>query len=91
MMGKAVGQSWGLGLERLLATAGLISVNLCVVNLLPIPALDGGHLTIFSIEGIIRRRIPPKWHMRIQIAGLVLVGVLMIVVTLMDIRRLFLR
>ncbi len=91
MMGKAVGQSWALGMERLLATAGLISVNLCVVNLLPIPALDGGHLTIFSIEGIIRRRIPPKWHTRIQIAGLVLVGVLMVAVTLMDIRRLFLR
>jgi len=91
MMGRAVGQSWGLGAERLLATAGLISVNLCVVNLLPIPALDGGHLTIFSIEGIIRRRIPPKWHTRIQIAGLVLVGLLMVAVTLMDIRRLFLR
>ena len=91
MMGKAVGQSWGLGLERLLATAGLISVNLCVVNLLPIPALDGGHLTIFSLEGIIRRRIPPKWHTRIQLAGLVLVGLLMVVVTLMDIRKLFLR
>jgi len=91
MMGKAVGQSWALGVERFLATAGLISVNLCVVNLLPIPALDGGHLTIFSIEGIVRRRIPPKWHIRIQLAGLVLVGLLMVVVTLMDIRKLFVR
>ncbi|MGC8894732.1 MAG: RIP metalloprotease RseP [candidate division WOR-3 bacterium] len=91
MIGKAVGQSWALGAERLLATAGLISVNLCVVNLLPIPALDGGHLTIFSLEGIIRRKIPPKWHTRIQLAGLILVGVLMVAVTLMDIRKLFLR
>ncbi|MEO0211266.1 MAG: RIP metalloprotease RseP [candidate division WOR-3 bacterium] len=91
MIGKAIGQSWALGLQRLLWTAGLISVNLCVINLLPIPALDGGHLTVFSIEGILRRRIPPKWHMGIQIAGLILVGALMILVTFMDIRRLFLR
>jgi len=89
MIGKVVGQSWGLGFLRLLSTAALISVNLAVVNLLPIPALDGGHLTIFSIEGITRRKIPAKWHLRIQIVGFALVLAVMVAVTVMDVKRIF--
>ena len=68
---------------------GLISVNLAVMNLLPIPGLDGWHIVVTLIESVIRRKLPPafkKWASRI---GLIIVFGLMVVVLGFDILRLF--
>ena len=50
----------------------MLSVSLAVINILPVPALDGGHLLFVIIEGIIRREIPIKIKMGLQYVGIVL-------------------
>lgn len=67
----------------------LISVNLGVMNLLPIPALDGGRLLFLVIEGIIRRPIPKKFEGMVHLIGFALLLLLMVVITFSDLVKLF--
>lgn len=69
----------------------LLTANLGVMNLLPFPALDGGRLLIFIIEGITRKKIPEKVEAYINAVGFVLLMVLMIVIMGNDIRKLFVK
>lgn len=83
-VGNATKHGWG----QVLALAGFISINLAVINLVPIPALDGGRLFVLGIETLIRR---PANHMivsAINMVGVGLIIVLMISVTYNDILRL---
>ena len=66
----------------------IITVNLGIMNLLPIPALDGGRLLFLIIEGIVRRPIPRRFEGWITAAGFIFLIGLMIVVTFSDILRL---
>lgn len=66
----------------------LISVNLGVFNLLPIPALDGARLVFLIIEGIRRKPVNPKYEGYVHMAGLAVLLLFMVVVTFSDIRRL---
>ena len=68
---------------------GLISVNLAVMNLLPIPGLDGWHILVTSIEAVIRRKLPPKFKKWASRIGLVFVFGLMIVILGLDLLRIF--
>jgi regulator of sigma E protease len=77
-----------LGVESLLAFMALISVNLAVVNLLPIPVLDGGAFLILTAEGIMRRPLPGKVREVITLIGLGLVVLLMVLAFSNDIGRL---
>jgi regulator of sigma E protease len=77
-----------LGIESLLAFMALISVNLAVVNLLPIPVLDGGAFLILAAEGIMRRPLPVKLREVITMIGLGLVILLMVLAFSNDIGRL---
>jgi regulator of sigma E protease len=88
LIGQMAGQSARAGLDVLLAFMALISVNLAVVNLLPIPVLDGGAFLILAIEGIIRRPLPLKLREGIQVIGVVMVIALMVLAFSNDIRRL---
>lgn len=54
-----------------------MSVNLGILNLLPIPVLDGGHLTLFSIEAIRRKPMTRELQEKLQMLGLVLLVSLM--------------
>lgn len=67
----------------------LISCNLAFLNILPIPGLDGGHIFITIIEGIIRRPLSIKMRMAIQQVGMVLLLMLMVTVIINDVGRLF--
>lgn len=69
----------------------LLSVNLGIMNLLPIPALDGGRLFIYLIEGITRKSIPPKIENAINAIGFVVLFGLMIVLVFHDIIRIAMR
>ena len=73
------------GFNTLLLLTALISVNLGIFNLLPLPALDGGHIFYTLIELISRRRLPPKIVSIIDAVGMFLLFGLMIVVTVKDI------
>lgn len=74
---------------QMLYLAILLSANLGVMNLLPIPALDGGRLLFLFIEAIRRKRIPPEKEGYVHLAGMVLLMILMVVVFFNDIQKLF--
>ncbi len=67
----------------------LLSANLGVMNLLPLPALDGGRLFFLLIELVRRKRVNPEWEGHIHLAGLMLLMLLMVVVMANDIYKLF--
>ena len=66
----------------------IISINLAIINLLPVPALDGGRLLIVAVEGLIRRPVPPRITLTLTLAGFALIMLLMLVVSYHDIARL---
>ena len=66
----------------------LISINLAIINIIPIPGLDGGRLLIIIVEGIIRRPISPKLIAALSLSGFALLIMLMLVVTYHDIAKL---
>jgi regulator of sigma E protease len=76
------------GILSLLYFTALISVNIGVLNLLPIPALDGGHVAFVLIEMIRKKRIDPKLENKINFWGLVILLGLMGLVTINDLLRL---
>lgn len=84
-----VGDAVGHGIGHLLGLAAFISVNLAIINLIPIPALDGGRLLFVGIETLIRRRVPEIVFGTVNLIGFALIIVLMIGVTYHDILRLF--
>jgi regulator of sigma E protease len=83
-----VGDAASFGLTSLLTFTALISLNLAVINMLPIPALDGGRLVFVAIEAITRKPISPIWAGRVNLVGFALLMILMVVVTWNDIARL---
>jgi regulator of sigma E protease len=85
----AVGNASAQGFSSLLWLTALISINLAIINLLPIPALDGGRLLFVIIEAIIRRPLNPKIAERVNMIGFGLLILLMIVVSAHDIFKLF--
>jgi regulator of sigma E protease len=76
-----------LGLSHLIWLLALISLNLAILNMLPVPPLDGAHFLITSIEGIIRREMKMKWKEFIFRAGFALLIALILLVTINDIIR----
>ena len=84
---QMVGQSAERGFSSLLWFMAMLSINLGVLNLLPIPMLDGGHLTILAIEGIIRRDLSARHKAWLQQAGFAFLLFLIIYVTFNDIGR----
>lgn len=88
-IGDAVSQAVSQdGWRTLLTMIALITINVGVFNLLPLPALDGGRLLFLIIEGVTRKRIPAKYEGIVHFIGLLLLFALMIVVTFSDIRKL---
>ncbi|RCS46118.1 PDZ domain-containing protein [Bremerella cremea] len=77
------------GLARLLTFLTLISANLAVVNFLPIPVLDGGHMMFLLYEGIRGKPINEKWMLRLTYVGLAMVLTMMVTVIGLDIHRFF--
>lgn len=68
---------------------GMLNVNLAILNLLPIPVLDGGHVVMAAIEGAIRRPLPPRVFAWLHRAFALLLIALFVMITLRDIYRLF--
>lgn len=81
----AVGTASDNGLAALMTITALISINLALINLLPIPALDGGRLLFVIIEAITRRPIKPSFANAVNGIGFVLLVALMLVITASDI------
>ena len=87
--GDAVAQAnTAEGMKTLLMLVTMITVNVGIFNLLPLPALDGGRLMFLIFEGIFRRPVPAKYEGMVHFIGLLLLMLLMVAVTFTDIRRL---
>ncbi len=89
MIAKEAGAAARQGFLSLLGLAAFLSINLAILNILPIPVLDGGHLVFLTIEGFKRKPVSLKGRLIAQQIGMGLLLLLMIVVTYNDIIRLF--
>ena len=79
------------GLENVLYFLAVISINIGIFNLIPIPALDGGKIVLNILEAIRRKPLKQEIETYVTLAGVVIMVVLMIAVTWNDIMRLFFR
>ena len=79
------------GIENVLYFLAMISINIGIFNLIPIPALDGGKIVLNILEAIRRKPLKQEIETYVTLAGVVIMVVLMIAVTWNDIMRLFLR
>ena len=85
---SAIGEAAGLGFDSLLLILAYISINLGLMNILPLPALDGGKIVGLIIEGITGKKPSQKMELIINIAGFMLLISIMIFATYNDILRL---
>ncbi len=77
------------GVKNIIYIMALLTINLGVMNLLPLPALDGGRLVFLIFEAITKRKLNPKYEGYIHAGGLILLLTLMIFVTYNDVTKLF--
>jgi regulator of sigma E protease len=89
MIAKMAGEMADAGSSSFLAFMALLSINLGVLNLLPVPVLDGGHLLFYFMELIFRRPVPQKVREYAQQIGMVLLLGLMVLAFYNDIIRYF--
>lgn len=87
MIVQMVGQQVQYGFNSLIFLTALLSINLGILNFLPIPVLDGGHLVFFIIEAIIRRPVNQRVREIAQQTGIFVLLLLMIYVSYNDIKR----
>lgn len=83
------GQSAALGMSYFLKFLAVISISLGVVNLLPIPVLDGGHLAFYLVEGVRGKPLSDRAIARFQQIGMAILIALMALAIFLDIQRLF--
>lgn len=76
-----------LGIGQFLAFVALLSANLGVLNLLPIPALDGGRLVLVIVSGIRRKNLNPEVEGMIHLAGMAVLLLLIVLISYQDIAR----
>lgn len=81
----AIGQAVKSSLPDLLAILAMISINLGIMNLLPIPALDGGRLVFILLEMIFRRPVAKRWEKWVHAIGLAVLLLFMVAITFKDI------
>ncbi len=85
---QVVGVAVQSGYRMVLMLVSLISVNLAIINLLPIPALDGGKLVMYAIEGVRKKPVPDKVEGILNFIGMAAIIVLAVFLVVQDIGRL---
>jgi regulator of sigma E protease len=89
LIAQMAGQQAQEGLGSFLAFLAVLSINLGVLNLLPVPVLDGGHLLFFLVEAVIRKPVAVKYREMAQQVGICLLALLMVYAFYNDIVRFF--
>ncbi|MGQ9819072.1 MAG: RIP metalloprotease RseP [Candidatus Kapaibacteriales bacterium] len=87
MIAKGAAQQAKLGFIFFLNFIALLSISLAIINILPVPALDGGHFVLILIEGIIRKELPLKAKVIIQNIGIGILVALMAFVIINDVSK----
>lgn len=88
---QLTGQAIKFGSRAVLELLGLLSLNLAIVNILPFPALDGGRLLFIAIEAVTGKRVKVTWERYIHQAGMIILLALMILITVNDVVRIFIK
>lgn len=86
---QVTGQAVTSGAMAVISLTGILSLNLAVLNILPIPALDGGRLLFIAIEAVLRRRVNPHLERYAHTIGMILLLLIIALITFRDITRLF--
>jgi regulator of sigma E protease len=86
---QVIHQSWMIGVKEAVFWMGLISLNLAILNLLPIPVLDGGHILFSLIEQVTKKPIKAKTMEKLIIPFIILLVALFVYLTYHDLVRLF--
>ena len=84
-----VGESSKAGISNLLYLVAYLSINVGFINLLPLPAFDGGHILFIIIEKLRGKPVSPELENKIHTIGMILLLLLMVVVTVNDVIKLF--
>jgi regulator of sigma E protease len=84
---QLAGQVASLGFVNLLMFTAFLSINLGIINLLPIPMLDGGYIILLILEGVTRRRLPAKALYYVQMVGMFILASVFIFAMMQDISR----
>lgn len=82
---KVVGQTSEYGYRALLTLVAVLSINLAIFNILPLPALDGGRMVVVIIETITKRKVPHKYYSIVNVIGFLLLMLLLVLVTIHDV------
>ncbi len=85
MIAKVTSSSVARGIDSVVAMMASLSLSLAVVNLIPLPILDGGHLLLLAVEALRRRRLTAVQMQAWQMAGLAILGVIVVLVLWSDI------
>jgi regulator of sigma E protease len=85
---QVAGESAEHGVFTFVRMMGMISISLGIFNLLPVPALDGGHIAVYAVEVVRGRPLPLRIRERIQMAGILALVALVLTVTVLDVHRL---
>ncbi|HKK07303.1 MAG TPA: RIP metalloprotease RseP [Gemmatimonadota bacterium] len=88
LIGKVSGEAARMGVSALLRFMAVLSINLAILNLLPIPVLDGGHLLFLGIEAVRGRALALETRLRLTKVGLFVVAAIMIWAIASDVLRL---
>jgi regulator of sigma E protease len=89
MIGQLAGMAGEQGAASFIWMMALISLNLGLLNLLPIPVLDGGQILFLGVEAVSRRKVDRRIKERVMLVGLAMIVMLMLFATWNDIARLF--
>lgn len=84
---KIVDETSEYGYVAVLTLVAILSINLAIFNILPLPALDGGRIVVVTIETLFRRKIPFNYYSWVNVAGFFLLILLLVVVTINDFSR----
>ena len=84
---EVAGGAASVGWAALFGTMAMISLNLGLLNLMPVPVLDGGHIAILAMEGLSRRDFSMRVKEKMLLAGFVLLLTLMVTVIYNDLMR----
>jgi len=87
-IGQLAGAAARSGLKNFIFLMGFISISIAILNLLPVPILDGGHIAMLAIEGVLRRDLPITVKERVNQVGFVLLILLMVTVLGLDLAKL---
>ena len=89
MIAQLAGESAKMGVASLFSFIAIISINLAFINILPIPALDGGHIIVALLEGLRRKEISTRAKLMVQQVGTFILLSLIVLVLYNDISRWF--